>query len=165
MKPALNLNVSNQVFNSPKRNVEKVSSASRLETSKGSCLVWFYPLFARWSVNLTGVFQCTACRRRGTHLSLHLLKKMPLLSGYSLLQGPLSVRAHITYSYEDICSLWWAPAKIFQSECHQGCWEYLTCVSCNTHRALSLSSPWDQQKCHSFPLMTRTGNILNRVFL
>lgn len=33
---------------------------------------------------------------RSPDLSLHLLSKIPLLSGYSLLQGPLSVRAGIT---------------------------------------------------------------------
>lgn len=41
-----------------------------------------------WSILLTE-------KRRCTHLSLHLLRKMPLLSGYSLLQGLLSVRADV----------------------------------------------------------------------
>lgn len=60
------------------------------------------PLFSQLSVNF--IFQSGDCvmfhpsewKRRGTHLSRHLLRKMPLLSGYSLLQGPFSARAGIT---------------------------------------------------------------------
>lgn len=57
-------------------------------------------------------------KRRCTHLSLHLLRKMPLLSGYSLLQGPLSVRADVLrYCSSDAYTMYRPSDENHQSEC------------------------------------------------
>lgn len=84
-------------------------------------LLWFHSLVARLSVNFifpsSGGFPYTEWKRRGTHLSLHLLRKMPLLSGYSLLQGPLSVRADIAPWRHFLCMM--NTRVNLESECPQ----------------------------------------------
>lgn len=76
-----------------------------------------------------------------THLSLHLLRKIPLLSGLSLLQEPLSVRAHITRrTRKDILRRGW----VAQTMDHLNMYTWHTKVQYVrniTYQAQSFSSP------------------------
>lgn len=62
--------------------------------------MWLYPSFGAFNFIFTSRELCNVpsaqCEIRSTHLSLHLLRKIPLRSGCSFLQGPLSVRAGVT---------------------------------------------------------------------